>query len=261
MKEKGVYLAEADLVRQIYLKEEPVLEAVGHFHEGIEMVAVLQGEIEAFNLKHNERIKEGEIFFADSFECHHYKKITPEIKAIVLVLSNEYTSVFREIYAGKTLPTYMKNIERNVEIIKMMQQWLNEPKKNFMLNVGYSNLLFFKIVENYELQKREGKKDKAVILKLLKYINEHYLEDISLASVAKRIGYSKEYCSKIFSESVDMGFRDYLSFLRLKKAQDYFSLKKESKLTTIEIIYKCGFKSTATFYRVQKRFMDKNVKN
>jgi AraC-like DNA-binding protein len=155
----------------------------------------------------------------------------------------------------------MKNIEKNVEIIKMMQQWLNEPKKNFMLNMGYSNLLFFKIVESYELQDREGEKNKAGILKLLQYINEHYLEDISLTSVAQKIGYSKEHCSKIFSESVGMGFRDYLSFLRLKKAQEYFSLKKDLKLTTIEIIYKCGFKSTATFYRAQKRFKDKNIKN
>jgi two-component system response regulator YesN len=95
----------------------------------------------------------------------------------------------------------------------------------------------------------------------LQYINEHYLEDISLTSVAQKIGYSKEHCSKIFSESVGMGFRDYLSFLRLKKAQEYFSLKKDLKLTTIEIIYKCGFKSTATFYRAQKRFKDKNIKN
>ncbi len=261
MKEKGIYFAEADLVRQIYLKEEPILAAVGHFHEGIEMVAVLQGEIEASHIKDSQRIKEGEIFFADSFECHHYKAITPEIKAIVMVLSNEYTNIFREMYTGKTLPTYMKDIQKNVEIIKMMQQWLNEPKKNFMLNIGYSNLLFFKIVENYELQDREEKKDKAIILKLLKYINEHYLEDISFGLVAKEIGYSKEYCSKIFSEAVGMGFRDYLSFLRLKKAQEFFALKKELKLTTIEIIYKCGFKSTATFYRAQKRFNQANIKS
>ena len=129
-----------------------------------------------------------------------------------------------------------------------------------MLNVGYCNLLLSKIVKNYDLEMREEKKNKSVSVKLLKYINDHYVEDISLTLVAQKIGYSKEYCSKIFSEVVGMSFRDYLNFLRMRKANEYFSLKKENKMTTTEIVYKCGFNSTATFYRAQKALKGKNIK-
>ena len=57
-----------------------------------------------------------------------------------------------------------------------------------------------------------------------------------------------------------MSFRDYLNFLRLKKAGEYFSLKDTNKFTTLEIIYKCGFNSAATFYRAQKAIKNKNIK-
>ena len=138
-----------------------------------------------------------------------------------------------------------------------MQSWLAEEERDFILNLGYSNLLFAKFVKKYELEMKDESKDKSVSVKLLKYINEHYAEDISLSSVAKSLGYSKEYCSKIFAEVVGMPFREYLNFLRLKKAEEYFALQKETKQTTAEIIYKCGFNSTATFYRAKKRFKSK----
>ena len=60
-----------------------------------------------------------------------------------------------------------------------------------------------------------------------------------------------------------MSFRDYLNFLRLKKAKEYLALKKSTKQTTTEIIYKfiykCGFNSTATFYRALKGLRSKNI--
>ena len=62
-------------------------------------------------------------------------------------------------------------------------------------------------------------KDKRVTVKVLRCINEHFTEDISLASVAQEIGYTKEYCSKIFRDIVGVRFRDYLNLLRLRKAK------------------------------------------
>lgn len=253
MSDIGYYLSEADIKWNLYIKEEPQLEPLGHFHEGIEMVAVLEGEAEAFHINHSEKLQAGEIFFADSFDCHHYRQISEKIRAIVIVLSSEYMSVFQNLYHGKTLPSFMKDREKNKEIIQLMQNWLAEEENNFILNVGYSNLLFAKLIKNYELELKNVSKDKSVSVKLLEYINEHYAEDISLTSVSKMLGYTKEYCSKIFAEVVGMSFRDYLNFLRLKKAEEYFSLKKTTKQTTTEIIYKCGFNSTATFYRAKKR--------
>jgi AraC-like DNA-binding protein len=260
MADRGIYLPEADLARQLYIKEDPMLATVGHFHEGIELVAMVKGKVEAYHVTSKSVLTEGEIFFADSFESHYYKPLTPDMLAIVIVLSREYTSVFREIYGEKTFPCFMKDRQKNEEIIACMRTWLQDEEKNFLRNVGYCNLLLSKIAEQYPLTKRGEKKDKNISTKLLQYVNDHYMEDISLTSAAKVIGYTKEYCSKIFVETVGLGFRDYLNLLRLRKADEYFAMQKQNKMTATEIAYKCGFNSTATFYRAKKQFEEKNIK-
>ena len=261
MKDKGIYMSEADLARQIYFKDENTLSNVGHFHDSVEFVFVLEGEIEARHHSEVQRVSAGEIFFAGSFEYHCYKRLTPHIRAVVLVLSREYTRAFYEYFQGQTLPSYMKDITLNKEIIELVLHWLEEKKDDgmFLCNYGYSNLLFGKLSMLYAPVRLTDSGDKRVTIKILKYINEHYQEDISLVSVAKENGYTKEYCSKIFHDVVGMRFREYLNLLRLRKAKEYFSDKERTGLTTIEIIYKCGFNSPATFYRVQKEAKEKNI--
>ena len=261
MNDRGIYLAEADLERQIYFKDETILSEVGHFHDSVEFVFLLEGEIEARHLAEVRHMCAGEIFFADSFEYHCYKKCTPQIRAIVLVLSREYTKVFTDSYRGRTLPAYMTDTGFNADVIGMMSRWLQEEggHRTYLCNFGYSNLLFAKLVQRYSLVPIEEGKGKRVTVKVLRYINEHCTEDISLASVAKEIGYTKEYCSKIFHDIVGINFRDYLNLLRLRKAGEYFADRKRTGFTTLEIVYKCGFNSTATFYRALKAAKSKNI--
>lgn len=251
MRANGTYLAEADISHSIYIKEDPSLVSVGHFHEGLELVAVIEGEIEAYLIKQSKKLIPGDIFFANSFECHHYKQLSPEIRCIVIVLSSDYTKIFKSLYHGKSLPTFMTDLENNAEIIEIMRAWLNEKERDYLLDLGYSCQLLSKLVKIYGLQDKKESKDKSVIINLLKFINDHLSEDLSLGKVAKEIGYSKVYCSKTFSEVVGMGFRDYVNFLRIKKVEEQLSLKNITKQTTTEIIYKCGFNSTATFYRAK----------
>lgn len=261
MRDRGVYFSEADLEQQIYFKDETILSDVGHFHNSVEFVFVLEGEIEARCLDEVRRVSAGEIFFAESFEYHCYKKCTPRIRAIVLVLSKEYTKVFEECFSGFTLPTYMTDVAANVDVFGMMRHWLHDggEDRTYLCNFGYSNLLFAKLTKCYPLIPLVESKDKRVTVKILKYINEHYLEDISLSSVAKETGYTKEYCSKIFRDIVGIHFRTYLNLLRLRKAKELFADQKRMGFTVLEIIYKCGFSSTSTFYRAQKEAKDKNI--
>ncbi len=249
---KGYYLSEADLEKNVYIKEETILTELGHFHDGVEFIFMLEGEIEARHFPEISVISAGEIFFADRFEIHSYRKLTKEIRAIVLVLSQEYLTAFREVYEGKTFPAHMADREKNREIISLIRAWVKEAELTYILNLGYSNLLFSKIIRNYDLIKAVEDKGRSVAIKLLKYTNDHFSEDISLGSVSREIGYSKEYCSKIFRDITGVGFRRYLNSLRIKRANELFESQNASKLTALEILYKCGFNSSATFYRAKK---------
>ena len=101
-----------------------------------------------------------------------------------------------------------------------------------------------------ELEKyRNGK---ALVKELLHYIKEHYLEQITLSTVAQAVGYSVDHCSKTLHAVTGLSFRDYINLLRLKRAEEMFA-DKSLKLTTLEILYRCGFNNSATYYRAKKK--------
>lgn len=93
---------------------------------------------------------------------------------------------------------------------------------------------------------------KTLVKDILDYIQTHYLEGITLSTLAQAVGYSSDYCSKALRAIVGLSFRDYVNFLRLKRAEEMFA-DKSLKLTTLEILYRCGFNNSATYYRAKKK--------
>ncbi len=93
---------------------------------------------------------------------------------------------------------------------------------------------------------------KALVKDMISYIQTHYLESITLPMVAQAVGYSAEHCSKVLRTAVGLSFRDYVNSLRLKKAAEMFA-DKSLKMTTLEILYRCGFNNSATYYRAKKK--------
>lgn len=93
---------------------------------------------------------------------------------------------------------------------------------------------------------------KALVKDILNYIQTHYLESITLSKVAQAVGYSSDHCSKVLRSAVGLSFRDYINLLRLKRAEEMLA-DKSLKLTTLEILYRCGFNNSATYYRAKKK--------
>jgi AraC-like DNA-binding protein len=93
---------------------------------------------------------------------------------------------------------------------------------------------------------------KALVKDMLNYIQTHYLEDITLPKVAQAVGYSADHCSKALRAASGLNFRDYVNMLRLKRAEEMFA-DKSLKLTTLEVLYRCGFNNSATYYRAKKK--------
>ncbi len=248
------YSGETDKAKYIYLKKDWLLQPDGEFHDSVEIIFMLEGEAEAFLNSKSNLLSKGDIFFVDSYEGHWYKCLTDSVLAFVLVLSREYLQNFYELYEGQTFMTHMGDKEKNERIFKLIENWYEEKEKTHIKDLGYANLLFSYFIESYPLTKRGHKRQRdEFIVQLLLYIHEHYLENVSLNRIAKDLGYSKDHCSKIIKKYVGRDFRDYINMLRLRKANSLLS-DKSVNMTTLEILYKCGFQSPATYYRAKKRF-------
>ena len=84
-----------------------------------------------------------------------------------------------------------------------------------------------------------------------RYISENCDKDLSLDSVAELIGFSPCYFSRIFKQTIQRNFVEYLTLQRLKRAQ---TLLSDSDNPITNIAMESGFKSISTFNRVFQRY-------
>ena len=87
--------------------------------------------------------------------------------------------------------------------------------------------------------------------KMVKYINEHYREDLNLEDLAEMFDINASFASRLFSQHFNMGYTKYLSQLRMVRAQ---RLLRETDVSIEEISYAVGFKDQAYFCRVFKKY-------
>lgn len=85
---------------------------------------------------------------------------------------------------------------------------------------------------------------------VLDYIDNHYMDNLTLESVAKSAGFSKYHFTRLFKQYTDTTFYDYLCSKRIKVAQDLLS---RPELSITEIAFQSGFSTISTFNRIFKK--------
>ncbi len=93
------------------------------------------------------------------------------------------------------------------------------------------------------LNEKEYKK----ILPALMYANDNFSQKISLDGVCKELNADKYHFCKKFKKILGVTFFEYITHLRLKKAQELL-MRTDKNIT--EISFECGFMSVSYFNRV-----------
>ncbi|MEC0266818.1 response regulator [Paenibacillus anseongense] len=99
------------------------------------------------------------------------------------------------------------------------------------------------------LKMSRSKKHESVVETCMKYIDTHYMEDLSLDAVAAHLFFSPNYVSMMLKNHLGVTFSKYLSDVRIKKG---IELLENSDMKVYEIASNVGFKDDKYFYRVFK---------
>ncbi|MBE1442026.1 helix-turn-helix domain-containing protein [Paenibacillus sp. OAS669] len=198
-----------------------------------------------------------------------------EIRLSNLALAGEYaavesvlTDLHRINFVERRLSVPMLQLFMNEMIgtlIKLLPQMgLNEGILQDKLKLVTTELTSYEGLEKQYLSYT------AVYRQLCNYVNDHKKSqngqlldsiiallqetftdpDISLDSVAERMGISRGYLSQFFKEQTGINFSDYLEGLRMKLARE---LLAETDLHVFEIAVRVGYSSSNTFCRAFKR--------
>lgn len=82
------------------------------------------------------------------------------------------------------------------------------------------------------------------------YIENHYMEDISLQDAAAQLNYSDPYFCRFFKLNFDKNFIMYLSELRVERAKELLS---DMTVNVRDVGQKVGFRDSGYFAKVFKR--------
>lgn len=101
------------------------------------------------------------------------------------------------------------------------------------------------------VQDNKTDKFKGIVKTALKYIEENYPKDISLADISNIVYVTPNYLSRVFKEELGVNFVEWLNRFRVEKAK---ALLSENGAKTYEVAVKVGYKDYKYFSGIFKKY-------
>lgn len=214
-----------------------------HWHEFYEIEYVLDGEGTCSINEQTYPLHHGTLFFMTPVDLHSVK--TNDSTVINIMFSTDMISP--DVLSPYTTINAPKAIEIKQDDLHFIESILFEivkSQKNVKLCSSLMSVLLIKLKDYLTISKKDT--HHTLSQKMCFYIINHFREKITLSDVAKAVGITPVYASKIFKAQTQIGFKEYLNNLRFEYAK---KLLAESELTVQQICDNCGFEDYPNFIR------------
>lgn len=247
-----------------YCDLKPETVAV-HHHDFYEIYFFLGGDVEYRVEGKTYLLKPADLLLINPRELHQpIVKHGATYERIVLWIDKNYLESFENGNVSLTKcfdiqsPTH-SNILRPTGVQRSkISEYLNSMIAEFYgdgygAGLSADGLFLQLMVEINRLALQKGRtaepvNDTLFITQVLSFINEHYNEDLSLDSIARKFFVSKYHLSHEFSRWVGTSVYRYIMLKRLLNAKELLA----KGFTPGAVYHECGFQDYANFYRAFK---------
>lgn len=223
-----------------------------HFHKNYEIINVIEGNCIIAYKSERLTLQKGDAILIEPFIPHG---IVPsdgaEVRSVVFhklliySLSNiiegyhPNTPLFRP--SGSVTQHYntelMKCFGRNTTVNDRLAPEQMVAVKGCLYSISGD---FLRQVELIPAEKNHD----SIIQEIIDYVAKNYVLDISLRNIARELGYSYHYLSRIFNNTMGINFK---SLLNLYRADYAVALLEDTRMPIGEIAYKSGFQNLRSF--------------
>ncbi|MTD27633.1 AraC family transcriptional regulator [Erwinia sorbitola] len=217
-----------------------------HWHSAPELVCILSGNFSVTLGHATSVVSAGSMLYIDPDEIHSLEARAPHSQLLTIQFSPH---LFDETHPAPQIDDAM--------IARQGGHALNQQIRNSVIalleHLVYEHSSFNRIALVYQLlgslaaaEKDQGdrqlmtikKKDQQLIKRAIEYINQHFDEELSLATVAESVDVSYHHFSRTFKKISGYNFKEYLTMIRINKAK---RLLKDTNIPITDISYTCGF--------------------
>ena len=221
-----------------------------HWHNEIELILVLDGSVTLRNSEKNLILRKGDLLWVNQSEIHSLLETEEDNLLLVLQIDPEAVTRFcpeftaYNYYLTPEKPLPVKDIKivkwAMARILKLSEEQ-NEGYSLFCVEMVYAILgrIISKAVKKDIPSSRESEGLASVRIKqIVKYLNEHFRDHLSLKDLSDHFQLSPYHISHIIHSQTGFTFQEHLNFLRLHCAID---LMMTTNLRLIDISMESGF--------------------
>ncbi len=243
--DSGTYEYTRDSDRLPICWEYPDNHCLPHFHSSLELIYVRAGEMKATLDGRTHPVRAGQVVLVPSYAVHHFATETTS-DTLVLIVPLDYIPFSKNQLLKKSfVHTVITNPEPGdlLHILEILASGRYAP--DHVIYRGYVQVVVGLIIEMGGLCEKTTDQSSVLIRDILTYLQEHYLEEISLNDLAQHFGYSSSRFSHLFNASFQTSLSAYLNSLRCRHAA---SLLLDGT-PQVDAALQSGFDNMRTFYR------------
>ncbi|MBU9722343.1 MULTISPECIES: AraC family transcriptional regulator [Bacillaceae] len=216
-----------------------------HFHRAYEFIYVIDGELSVSIDKNEYTLRKNDAAFIFPNQIHEFKTIDHS-KITIVIFSPELVGHFYMNYKGVVPENNVFSMAAfpDLDLFNSIYK-----KKSFLYDLCSrleSSTPFVPVEKSTRMR---------VLYKILLYVDENYMNDCTLKTVAQSLQYDYAYLSKLFFQTTNMTFTDYLNRYRILQA--CYRLKNNQE-SIYEVALNCGYTNLRSFNRNFRRIMNQS---
>lgn len=254
-------------IRKARLSWYPNFTAESHWHDDVEFITIISGEMQ-YNINGEIiLLKEGEGVFVNARQLHFgYSDNKCDCEFICVLLhpillcssrsvEEKYVSslIFNENIPFCHLSGRSEWEKTVLSAVRYIYNVRNDTASEMKIQRAFFDIWIslFENVVPCQKTKLSGNHHLSVLKDMIAFINDSYTEKVSLDMIAESGKVSKTGCCNIFRRYINKTPNEYLTELRLRKAME---LLKNTDMTVLEISYAVGFSCASYFTETFRKF-------
>lgn len=216
-----------------------------HFHKNFELIYIIDGELLLTVNGRSETMRRGDYALILENQIHAFEPSGHSV-IWVAIFSEQFVSYFAG-YVGDLEGTHSVFVCSD-SVHSLLQTQLISGESSITMKKACFYAVCDEYLKNVPLTERKNRNND-LICRVLDYIEAHYLEDITLTSVAESLGYEYHYLSRLLNRRYHISFSRLINEYRVDKV---ISLLTDTDKSITDIAMESGFHSIRNFNHVFK---------
>ncbi len=237
--------------------QTPKRDDMVHCHMSLEFVYVKEGTFPVHIHGDSRVLKTGEIACVHSGQIHYYTTLG-NAQVYVAIVSLEYLD--DPIHQGKCmLPSFISLSAPEAENMNRLFALTHDilDPDNPSLAKGFFST-FYGLLSGYRISEERPKQDSFFpIFEILKYIEDHFTENITLKHLAAHFNYKDTYFSSCFNVYMNMSLREYINRVRIGHVVVFM----QQGMSKNDAAAASGYTNVRTFYRAYNKYHANLIKD